>query len=118
MKKFRLPIVGLFLAFQASAALSAPNWSIYYNISYGNGTVPQQTADLYLLNRGVNPVVVFIHGGAWQAGDKSAYAGSFSRRGGWASARGATSIGIIARRACAACFRYDSVRPPGRPRRY
>jgi acetyl esterase/lipase len=79
MKKFRLPIVGLFLAFQASAALSAPNWSIYYNISYGNGTVPQQTADLYLLNRGVNPVVVFIHGGAWQAGDKSAYAGYYAQ---------------------------------------
>jgi acetyl esterase/lipase len=79
MKKFSFLIAGLLSAFQAGAALSAPNWTVYYNMNYGNGTVPQQTADLYLLNRGVNPVIVFIHGGAWQAGDKSAYAGYYAQ---------------------------------------
>jgi acetyl esterase/lipase len=75
LKKFSFLIAGLFLAlFQAATALSDPNWTVYYNIKYG--VTDQETADLYLLNKGVNPVVVFIHGGAWQAGDKSNYAGS------------------------------------------
>src|ERR1700730_10227911 len=70
-------IAGLLLAsFQPRAALSAPNWTVYYNIKYG--VTDQERADLYLLNKGVNPVVVFIHGGAWQAGDKSDYAGSYA----------------------------------------
>src|SRR2546430_2051971 len=74
LKKFNFLIAGLLLAlFQAATALSAPNWTVYYNIKYG--VTDQETADLYLLNKGVNPVVVFIHGGAWQAGDKSNYAG-------------------------------------------
>src|ERR1700720_3351179 len=47
MKKFSFLIAGLLSAFQAGAALSAPNWTLYYNMNYGNGTVPQQTADLY-----------------------------------------------------------------------
>jgi hypothetical protein len=48
MKKFSFLLAGLLSAFQAGAALSAPNWSVYYNINYGNRKVPQQTADLYL----------------------------------------------------------------------
>jgi acetyl esterase/lipase len=79
MKKFRFLIASLLLAFQAGAALSAPNWTVYYNVNYGDGTVPQQTADLYLLNRGINPAVVFIHGGAWEAGDKSDFAGYYAQ---------------------------------------
>jgi acetyl esterase/lipase len=67
LKTFSFLIAGLLLAFQTGRALSAPNWTVHYNMNYGDGTIPQQTADLYLLNRGVNPVVVFIHGGAWQA---------------------------------------------------
>jgi acetyl esterase/lipase len=75
LKKFSFLTAGLLLAlFQPATALSAPNWTVYYNIKYG--VTDQETADLYLLNKGVNPVVVFIHGGAWQAGDKSNYAGS------------------------------------------
>jgi acetyl esterase/lipase len=74
LKKFSFLTAGLLLAlFQPATALSAPNWTVYYNIKYG--VTDQETADLYLLNKGVNPVVVFIHGGAWQAGDKSNYAG-------------------------------------------
>jgi acetyl esterase/lipase len=77
LKKFSFLIAGfLLVSFQSRAALSAPNWTVYYNIKYG--VTDQETADLYLLNKGVNPVVVFIHGGAWQAGDKSDYAGSYA----------------------------------------
>src|SRR5262245_378796 len=79
MKKFRFLIAGLLLAFQAGAALSAPNWTVYYNVNYGDGTVPQQTADLYLLNRGINPAVMFIHGGAWEVGKKSDFAGYYAQ---------------------------------------
>lgn len=79
MKIFSFLITGLFLMFQANAAHSAPNWSIYYNVNYGNGTVPEQTADLYLLKSGVHPAIVFIHGGAWQAGDKSEFAGHYAQ---------------------------------------
>jgi acetyl esterase/lipase len=78
LKKFGFLIAALLLAsFQAGAALSAPNWTVYTDIKYG--VTDQEKADLYLLNRGVNPVVVFIHGGAWQGGDKSAYAGYYAR---------------------------------------
>jgi large repetitive protein len=79
MKRNVFLIAGLLSAFQAGAALSAPNWTVYHNVNYGNGTIAQQTADLYLLNRGVNPVIVFIHGGAWEAGDKSDYAGYYAQ---------------------------------------
>jgi acetyl esterase/lipase len=75
LKKLNFLIAGLVLAsFHAGTALSAPDWTIYYNVKYG--VTDQETADLYLLNQGVNPAVVFIHGGAWQAGDKSNFAGS------------------------------------------
>jgi acetyl esterase/lipase len=75
-----LLIAGLLMAFQCSAALSAPNWTVYH-FNYGNldQPQPQQTADLYLLNKGINPAVVFIHGGAWETGDKSAYAGYYAQ---------------------------------------
>ena len=78
MKKFSFLIASLLLAFQAGAALAAPNWTVSTR-NYGTTNDLQQTADLYLLNRGVNPVVVFIHGGAWQAGDKSEFAGYYAQ---------------------------------------
>jgi len=84
MKKFCFLIAGLLLAFHADAALSAPNWTVYPDLPYGlpdsqGKRDPQQKADVYLLNRGINPAVVFIHGGAWQAGDKTEFAGYYAQ---------------------------------------
>ncbi|GLI94960.1 alpha/beta hydrolase fold domain-containing protein [Methylocystis echinoides] len=78
MRKIGLLIALAFCASIAtiSAAISAPNWTVYSNVQYG--LTSEETADLFLLNRGVNPVVVFIHGGGWQAGDKS-YVGDYAR---------------------------------------
>lgn len=50
-----------------------PDWTVTKDVQYG--LTNDETADLYLLNKGVRPVVIFIHGGGWQAGDKSAYEG-------------------------------------------
>ncbi len=61
----------------AHAGLFGPNWTVYDNIPYGPN--PSQLADVYLLNKGTNPAVVFIHGGGWGAGDKSAYAGYYAQ---------------------------------------
>lgn len=47
---------------------------IYSNIAYCGSDNPRQTLDLYRPSVDVGqevPLVVFIHGGAWQAGDKS-----------------------------------------------
>jgi acetyl esterase/lipase len=78
MKHFRFLITLLFLvALEIGAAKAAPNWTVYNDVKFG--VTDQEKADLYLLNRGVNPVVVFIHGGGWQAGDKSSYAGYYAR---------------------------------------
>lgn len=50
-----------------------PNWTVYKDVQYG--TTTEEKADLYLLNHGVRPCVIFIHGGGWSSGDKSAYEG-------------------------------------------
>jgi acetyl esterase/lipase len=62
---------------QATATFSTifnlkPSWSIYRDIAYGSHA--DEKADLYLLPGGNHPAVVFIHGGGWAGGDKSAYA--------------------------------------------
>jgi acetyl esterase/lipase len=59
-----------------AVARAAPNWKIYRDVQYGPS--PEEKADLYLLNRGVNPAVVLIHGGGWQAGDKASYDGYYA----------------------------------------
>jgi acetyl esterase/lipase len=56
----------------------AQNWTVYNNIRY-DLTTTQETADFYILNHGTNPTVVFIHGGGWETGDKSFYAGYYAR---------------------------------------
>lgn len=48
-----------------------PSWTVYKDISYGSSQ--DEKADLYLLNKGVRPVVIFVHGGGWSSGDKSTY---------------------------------------------
>ena len=48
----------------ASPGAHAQNWTVYTNVKYG--LFEQEVADFYLLNRGVNPLVIFIHGGGWQ----------------------------------------------------
>ena len=55
------------------APVISPDWTVYKDIQYG--VTNEEKADLYLLNRGVHPCVVFIHGGGWSSGDKSAYEG-------------------------------------------
>ncbi len=59
-------------ALHGHAVLALPNWSLHKDVQYGVTT--QETLDLYLLNRGTNPLIIFIHGGAWTGGDKSSYA--------------------------------------------
>ena len=61
------------LAAAAAPPAQAQNWTVYNNVKYG--FADPETADFHVLDRGVDPVVVFIHGGGWQAGNKSAYAG-------------------------------------------
>ena len=49
MKRLNFLTAGLVLAsFHAGIALSAPDWTIHYNVKYG--VTDQETADLYLLN--------------------------------------------------------------------
>lgn len=55
------------------SSIIKPDWTVTKDVPYGND--PEQKADLYLLNSGIRPVVVFIHGGGWMAGDKSVYEG-------------------------------------------
>lgn len=53
------------------------------NIAYAGTDNPRQKLDLYLPKKRATdkplPVVVFIHGGGWRAGDKSSGAGNVSR---------------------------------------
>ena len=54
--------------------------TITKDIAYGDK--PDQKLDLYLLNNGrLNPTIIFIHGGGWGAGDKSAYEGRAKKYG-------------------------------------
>lgn len=59
------------------AAQAAPNWTVYRDVKFG--VTEEEKADLYLLNRGVNPVVVMIHGGGWESGDKSYFSDHLAR---------------------------------------
>ena len=54
-----------------------PKWTVLKNVSYGN--LSEQIVDCYLLNEGIRPAIVLIHGGGWMSGDKSAYEGTARR---------------------------------------
>lgn len=51
----------------------SPNWTVYKDVQYGPGN--EEVLDMYLLNKGVRPAIIFIHGGGWMGGDKAAYEG-------------------------------------------
>lgn len=72
MKKLVLTVAFILAAsLLLHEAAAAPNWTVWRDVQYG--LTVQEKADLYLLNRGVNPVV-----GAWVAGDKSSYDGYYA----------------------------------------
>ncbi len=77
MKQLGLLISIFFLGLvETGAAASAPNWTFYGDVQYGKTAA--EKLDFYSLNRGVNPTVVFIHGGGWVAGDKSDFSGYYA----------------------------------------
>ncbi len=72
-------IAMIFLTFTSMpvyAGLFGPNWTVYNDVSYGPS--PDEKADLYLFSARSNPVILFVHGGGWTAGDKSIYAGWYA----------------------------------------
>jgi acetyl esterase/lipase len=46
-------------------------WENRVNVAYGPDA--SEKADLLIPRMGVHPAIIFIHGGGWKAGDKSAY---------------------------------------------
>jgi len=56
-------------AYTPPAAILAPGIAAAPNLAYG--THPRQTLDLFYSETRVLPLVVFIHGGAWESGDKA-----------------------------------------------
>jgi acetyl esterase/lipase len=80
-----LGIIAALLLASASPALAidlssvfGPNWNVINNYPYGPD--PSEVADFYLLKGQGHPAVIFIHGGAWVGGDKSAYAGYYANK--------------------------------------
>jgi acetyl esterase/lipase len=59
------------LAISKRLASKGENWHVYRDLQYG--TALNQTIDLFVpgKERGPHPLIIFIHGGGWAAGDKS-----------------------------------------------
>lgn len=64
-----LAAICAFLAFVCPAF--AVDWTVTKNVQYGLST--EEVADLYLLNKGYNPLIILIHGGGWMGGTKDVY---------------------------------------------
>lgn len=59
----------------AAPPATQPARSVQRDINYGDGSIRSQALDLYLPNplpAGKLPLVIYVHGGGWMAGDKSA----------------------------------------------
>ncbi len=67
-----------FLVLSNIALAGQPDWTIRKDVPYGPHQ--EEKADLYLLNSGVHPAVLFIHGGAWKIGDKKFYKGYYAEK--------------------------------------
>jgi arylformamidase len=66
----RILITALLLLFLASPLLAAEP-KVHRDLAYGEPKNEKQTLDVYAPAEGNNhPVVVWIHGGGWQGGDK------------------------------------------------
>src|SRR5216684_7000524 len=66
--RFTISLAGLLLA----SALFAAEPKVHRDLPYANTKNEQQTLDVYAPAEGKDhPVVVWIHGGGWQAGDKA-----------------------------------------------
>ena len=67
----------------AGQVQTSENIEVKRDISYAGNDNPRQKLDLYLPKKRATerplPVIVFIHGGGWRAGDKSSGAGNVSR---------------------------------------
>jgi acetyl esterase/lipase len=66
----------------AGAPGSLPGGSFGLKISKDvpYGLSSEEKADLYLLPGENNPAIIFVHGGAWCAGDKSTYASYYAKK--------------------------------------
>jgi acetyl esterase/lipase len=52
-------------------AIAGPDVTVTKNFQYGLST--EEVADLYLLKKGSNPLIILIHGGGWMGGTKDVY---------------------------------------------
>ena len=92
-KTFCYIFITMFLLFIGSHACFAAYPKVYKNIPYVTGsTLDQQKLDIYtpresLTSSSIHPVLIYVHGGAWNTGDKK----SVTAR----KARAYTDLGII-----------------------
>ena len=74
LKRVTLVLVGLFLtpAFASSAGAQKVQHEVHSDIPYAEPKNARQTLDVHASPAGKNrPVVVWLHGGGWQQGDKT-----------------------------------------------
>ncbi len=64
-----IKLLCLWFGLMCSPAMAMPNFQTYPNVQYG--LTPAESADLYLIEGGIHPLAVVVHGGGWTAGDKS-----------------------------------------------
>lgn len=71
---FSFPIIALFLLPTSVASASAPKVEVRRGVPYVEGGSGRQKLDVYFSEmQGPRPVLVFLHGGGWVAGDRFWY---------------------------------------------